>query len=187
MVTSTNSGITSGIPIGYGCYLANIPVTTSTVIADATCVAPTGAIMWYMSTTAATPGTVAFVQKLSLNASGNVAASGTVSGSNLHSGEFTQTSTTTALTSTPAMNTITLAGNYTFTLAAGAAGQQMCLQFVQNATTAFTVTSPANVVGFFSSNTGAIGTTLGKRNTQCYIYSSTGPAWVAINGGVINQ
>lgn len=64
--------------------------------------------------------------------------------------------------------------NYGFTIVAGAAGQTECFQFVENSTGLFTVTPPADVLGFMT-----IVTTANKRNVQCFSYSTVATAWVA--------
>jgi hypothetical protein len=78
----------------------------------------------------------------------------------------------------------TLSGNVTsFTLAAGADGQQKVLTFCQPLSgVSYTVAGPSNVHGFFT-----VGTTLNKCNTQSFTYSVGRSAWLAENSGVINQ
>jgi hypothetical protein len=78
---------------------------------------------------------------------------------------------------------ITLTASITsFTLAAGADGQEKTLEFCQNATGAFTVTAPSNVHGFFT-----VGTTASKCSAQHYTYSAVQTAWLADSTGVINE
>lgn len=77
---------------------------------------------------------------------------------------------------------IVLTGNITtFTLAAGADGQDKKLCFKQGAGP-FTVTPPANVHGFFT-----VGTTNANWNCQAFNYDNTDSIWLATTTGVINQ
>jgi hypothetical protein len=90
-------------------------------------------------------------------------------------------------TPTFAINTrasiITLTGNVTsFTMAAGADGQEKTLTFCQNATGGFGVTPPPNVRGFFT-----VGTTASKCSSQHFTYSAAQSAWLADSSGVINE
>ena len=75
----------------------------------------------------------------------------------------------------------------TFTLSAGYDGQQKTLVFCQNATGSFTVAAPSNVHGFFIGNSGQVGSTANKCNSQSYSYSALQTAWLANSQGVINQ
>jgi hypothetical protein len=105
---------------------------------------------------------------------------------------FAQTvasSETVAFSATPSFSIamrasiLTLAGNVTsFTLAAGADGQEKTLEFCQNATGGFTVTPPANVRGFFT-----VGTTANKCSSQHFTYSTAQSAWLADSAGAVNE
>ncbi len=78
---------------------------------------------------------------------------------------------------------ITLTANITsFTLPAGADGQEKTLSFCQNATGGFTVAPPANVHGFFT-----VGTTASKCSAQHFTYSAGQTAWLADSPGVTNE
>jgi hypothetical protein len=80
------------------------------------------------------------------------------------------------------VNTMTLSGNVSsFTLAAGSAGQQVCLVFVQDGTGGRTVGAPGNVRGFF-----AVGGTANRASQQCFSYSGALAAWVAQSAGAVN-
>lgn len=189
MVLSTNSGSTAGIPVGYACWIQHAFVSGVNYVATASCTSTlvNSMVTLYTSSTAAPLGSEVYTLKTTTSSTGNISSTGSVTGSNIRAGENGLTNANTALSATVALNTITLSANYTFTMAIGAPGQTACLQFIQNSTTAFTVTPPSNIIGFFSSNAGAIGTTLGKHNTQCYVYSPVDTSWVGISGGVINQ
>jgi hypothetical protein len=96
---------------------------------------------------------------------------------------------TVAFSATPTFATstrasiITLTGNVTsFTLAAGADGQEKTLTFCQNATGGFTVAAPANVRGFMT-----VGTTPSKCSAQHFTYSAGQTAWLADSSGVTNE
>jgi hypothetical protein len=69
-----------------------------------------------------------------------------------------------------------------FTLAAGADGQEKTLIFCQDGTGGRSVTPPSNVHGFM-----AEGTTASKCSAQHYTYSVGQTAWLADSSGVINQ
>jgi hypothetical protein len=78
---------------------------------------------------------------------------------------------------------LTLTGNVTsFTLAAGADGQEKTLEFCQNATGGNTAAAPANVRGFF-----AVGMTASKCSSQHFTYSAGQAAWLADSSGVMNE
>jgi len=78
---------------------------------------------------------------------------------------------------------INLTGNVTsFTLAAGADGQEKTLEFCQDATGSRTVAAPSNVHGFFT-----VGTTANKCSSQHFTYSSSRGAWLADSPGVANE
>jgi hypothetical protein len=78
---------------------------------------------------------------------------------------------------------LTLTGNVTsFTLAAGADGQEKTLEFCQNATGGYTVAAPSNVHGFFT-----VGTTANKCSSQHFTYSGAQGAWLADSPGVTNE
>jgi hypothetical protein len=74
------------------------------------------------------------------------------------------------------------AGVSSFTLAAGANGQEKTLTFCQNGTGGFTVVPPANVRGFFT-----VGTTANKCSSQHFTYFVGQTAWLADSAGVINE
>jgi hypothetical protein len=119
-----------------------------------------------------------------------VVASAVVTGTNIKAGETNVTySATPVFAITVQESLITLTANLTsWTLAAGGAGQQMVLTFCQNATGGFTSgTTPSNVRGFFSGNSGIIGTTASKCNSQSFVYSANQTAWLATSTGVINE
>jgi hypothetical protein len=78
---------------------------------------------------------------------------------------------------------LTLAGNVTsFTLAAGADGQEKTLEFCQNATGGYTAAAPANVRGFFT-----VGMTASKCSSQHFTYSAGQATWLADSPGVVNE
>ena len=77
---------------------------------------------------------------------------------------------------------IALTANTTFTIAAGLDGQEITMVWAQNAATAYTVTAPSNVKGFFT-----VGTTLSKLNAQHFSYSTAAAAWIADSVGVTNE
>lgn len=98
-------------------------------------------------------------------------------------------SETIASSATPTFTTATrysintLTANVTsFTLPAGADGQQKVLAFCQNGTGNFTVAPPSNVHAFFT-----VGTIASKCSTQTFTYSVGQTAWLAESVGVINQ
>jgi hypothetical protein len=77
----------------------------------------------------------------------------------------------------------TLTGSVTsFTLAAGADGQEKTLTFCQNATGGFTVAGPSNVHGLFT-----VGSTASKCSSQHFTYSVAQSAWLADSPGVTNE
>lgn len=78
---------------------------------------------------------------------------------------------------------IVLTGNVaSFTLAAGADGQEKTLTFCQDATGSRTVAAPTNVHGFFT-----VGTTLSKCSSQHFTYYVAQTAWLADTAGVVSQ
>jgi hypothetical protein len=78
---------------------------------------------------------------------------------------------------------ITLTGSVTsFSLTAGADGQEKTLTFCQNATGGFTVTGPSNVHGLFT-----VGSTASKCSSQHFTYSVAQSAWLADSPGVTNE
>jgi hypothetical protein len=78
---------------------------------------------------------------------------------------------------------ITLTANVTsFTLAAGADGQEKTLSFCQDATGGFTAAAPSNVHGFFT-----VGTTANKCSSQHFTYAAGQSAWLADSPGVANE
>jgi hypothetical protein len=98
-------------------------------------------------------------------------------------------SETVAFSATPTFSTatrasiITLTANVTsFTLAAGADGQEKTLEFCQDATGGFTVAAPSNLHGFFS-----VGTTANKCSSQHFTYAAGQFAWLADSPGVVNE
>lgn len=81
-------------------------------------------------------------------------------------------------------STNVLTANVTsFTLAAGANGQEKTLTFCQNATGGFTVAPPTNVHGLMS----PVGTVLSKCSSQHFVYNSTQTAWIADGPGVKDE
>jgi hypothetical protein len=98
-------------------------------------------------------------------------------------------SETVTFSATPTFSTstraslITLAGNVTsFTLSAGADGQEKTLTFCNNATGGYTVTAPSNVHGFMT-----VGATASKCSSQHFTYSAAQSAWLADSAGVVNE
>lgn len=171
-VTSTNSGGTAGIAAGDECQIVHAFVSGSNYSASALCVTTASNTMFFGSGAHAIGSEV---WNLLWSTSGALFASaGGISGSNLKSGEISTTSTTTALSVAAQLDTVSLSANLTFTLAAGAAGQSICLQFLEGATGLFTVTPPANVLGFTT-----VVTTANNRSMQCFIYSTVNTAWTA--------
>jgi hypothetical protein len=78
---------------------------------------------------------------------------------------------------------ITLTGSVTsFTLAAGADGQEKTLTFCNDATGGYTVAAPANVHGLFT-----VGSTASKCSSQHFTYSAAQTAWLADSPGVTNE
>jgi hypothetical protein len=78
---------------------------------------------------------------------------------------------------------IALSGNITsFTLAAGADGQEKTLEFCQNATGGYAVAGPSNVHGFFT-----VGTAASKCSSQHFTYTVAQSAWLADSPGVVNE
>ena len=100
------------------------------------------------------------------------------------SGMETVASSATPTFSTAFLSSInTLTANVTsFTLIAGADGQEKILTFCQNGTGSFTVAPPANVHGFFT-----VGATASLCSTQTFVYSGGQAAWLAASTGVTNQ
>lgn len=83
-------------------------------------------------------------------------------------------------------STITLTGAITsFTLGAGAAGQEKTLTFCQDATGGRNVTPPANVHGFMNLSGGT--ETASTCASQHFSYNSIQTAWLADSPGVVNQ
>jgi hypothetical protein len=98
-------------------------------------------------------------------------------------------SETVAFSATPTFSTatrasiITLTANVaSFTLAAGADGQEKTLEFCQDATGGFTVAAPSNLHGFFT-----VGTTANKCSSQHFTYAAGQSAWLADSPGVANE
>jgi hypothetical protein len=98
-------------------------------------------------------------------------------------------SETVAYSATPTFSTttrasiLTLTGNVSsFTLAAGADGQEKTLTFCENAAGGFSVTPPSNVHGFFT-----VGTAANKCSSQHFTYAAGRSAWLADSPGVINE
>jgi hypothetical protein len=99
------------------------------------------------------------------------------------SSETVTFSTTPTFSLSARASILTLAANVTsFTLAAGADGQEKTLTFCQNGTGGFTVAAPANVHGFLT-----VGTTASKCSAQHYTYSAGQAAWLADSPGVANE
>ena len=77
---------------------------------------------------------------------------------------------------------IVLTSNITsFTLGAGADGQDKTLCFKQGSGP-YTVTGPSNVHGFFT-----IGTASGDWNCQNFVYDNTDSFWLAVGTGFVNE
>jgi hypothetical protein len=82
-----------------------------------------------------------------------------------------------------AANRIVLTGNVTSsTIAAGADGQRMCVNVVQDAAGGRTFAWPANMLGAMT-----VGTVANKRSHQCFVYYAADAAWLADSAGVANQ
>lgn len=97
--------------------------------------------------------------------------------------ESVASSTTPTFSTATRESTTVLSGNVTtFTLSAGAAGQEKTLTFCQNGTGGFTVTPPANVHGFMT-----VGITASKCSSQHFTYNSIQTAWLSDSSGVVNQ
>jgi hypothetical protein len=105
------------------------------------------------------------------------------SSSILASSETVSFSATPTFATTTRSSIITLTSNVTsFTLAAGADGQEKTLIFCQNGTGGYTVAPPSNVHGFMT-----LGATASKCNAQHYTYSSAQSAWLSDSAGVVNE
>lgn len=185
-VTSTNAGITAGIPVGNVCQITQIFSSGSNYLSSADCTtSATAGKQWYFSPAHVLNSPVWATNQVFNNTMFTSTTPGVFT--NLKNGEVSQTSSTVAIPVTAQLVTVTLAANYSFTIVAGAAGQTECFQFIQPATGGpFTVTPPADVKGFFAGNVGLIGTTASGHNMQCFSYSTVDTAWAAQSGGVIN-
>jgi hypothetical protein len=93
----------------------------------------------------------------------------------------TFSATPTFSTSVSTSRIVLTASITSFTLGAGADGQQKTLCFKQGAGP-FTVTAPANVHGFFT-----VGTTSVDWNCQSYVYDTTDSIWLATSLGATNM
>jgi hypothetical protein len=97
--------------------------------------------------------------------------------------DLVSSSATPTFSTTKRESTITLTVNITsFTLAAGAYGQEKTLTFCQNGTGGYTVAPPTNVHGF-----GTVGATANKCSSQHFTYNSTQTAWLADGTMVTNE
>jgi hypothetical protein len=98
--------------------------------------------------------------------------------------EYLSFSGTPTFSPTYSTSQIQLSGNITsFTMPAGGNGQQKCLAFQHDSSaTAYTVTAPGNVRGFFK-----VGTTANLFSQQCFTYFTFNSLWLAQSAGVINQ
>jgi hypothetical protein len=103
--------------------------------------------------------------------------------STIASSESVTYSVTPTFSTSTRASILTLAGNVTsFTLAAGANGQEKTLIFCNDATGGYTVTPPVNVHGLMT-----VGTMPGKCSSQHFTYSAAQSAWLADSPGVVNQ
>jgi hypothetical protein len=101
----------------------------------------------------------------------------------INSEESVAFSTTPSFSTAVRESTITLTAAITsFTLAAGAPGQEKTLTFCQNGTGGYTVAAPSNVRGFMT-----VGTTASKCSSQHFTYNSIQAAWIADSPGVVNE
>jgi hypothetical protein len=92
-------------------------------------------------------------------------------------------STTQVIPVTSGAYRLVLTANVTSsTIAAGADGQRLCINLVQDATGGWTFAWPTNMLGVMT-----VGTTAGKRNQQCFVYYAAGTAWVAESAGMTNM
>ena len=101
----------------------------------------------------------------------------------ISSNEVIASSTTPVFTTgTRSSETLVTASITTFTLPAGADGQEKTLTFCQNATGGYTVGHPANVRGF-----GTVGVTASLCSSQHFTYHVSQTAWLADSSMVINE
>lgn len=144
------------------CYRLRINNSAGQVVGSYPCIQPRGST-W--SFDGYVPGSTPVIPTLTGGSNENLS--------------FSSTPTFSLLTSS---SRISLSGNITtFTLAAGYDGQPKCLEFAHDGTmTTYTVTPPANVIGFMLS----VGL---KRAQQCFTYFTADALWVANNPGVISQ
>lgn len=98
--------------------------------------------------------------------------------------EYLSFSTTPIFSPTYHTSHIMLSGNISsFTMAAGGDGQQKCLAFEHDSSsTAYTITPPGNVRGFFN-----VGIQANRFSQQCFTYFTFNTLWLANSPGVINQ
>jgi hypothetical protein len=97
--------------------------------------------------------------------------------------ETIASSATPTFTTTTRASINTLTANVTtFTLPAGADGQEKTLAFCQNGTGGFTVTPPSNVHGF-----GTVGATASKCSTEHFTYYVSQSAWLADGAMISNE
>lgn len=68
------------------------------------------------------------------------------------------------------------------TISAGADGQRLCVNVVQDASGGHSFTWPNNMLG-----TMTVGSAAGKHNQQCFVYYVADGAWLAESPGVTNQ
>jgi hypothetical protein len=150
-----------------------------------------------LATVNSSPGTFGSstaIPVLTLDGKGRVlsVSTTTVSGGSCSAGGATTVASTETVgfSATPTFSAatrsslITLTGNITsFTLAAGADGQEKTLAFCENATGGFTVTAPLNVRGF----TGMGGAVPSKCMAQHFTYFSALSSWLSDAPGVMGQ
>ena len=124
---------------------------------------------------------------MSLTTTGSGAAtlsSGVLNVPSVSSGSETVTSSATPTFSASILQSVmTVTANVTtFTLAAGADGQEKNLVFCQNGTGGFTVVAPSNVHGFISTS---VGQTASKCSAVALTYVVAQSAWLTL--GAINE
>jgi hypothetical protein len=180
------SNLTSGIIPG-----GRMPALGGDVTSSA------GSTTTNLATVNSSPGTFGSstaIPVLTLDGKGRVlsVSTTTVSGGSCSAGGATTVASTETVgfSATPTFSAatrsslITLTGNITsFTLAAGADGQEKTLAFCENATGGFTVTAPLNVRGF----TGMGGAVPSKCMAQHFTYFSALSSWLSDAPGVMGQ
>lgn len=179
--------------------LGALTATTPSGLAMPSCSGATNALIWTSGTgfgcnTISGGGSTAFsaltgstnttaAMLVGSGASLGTTGTGTNQATILTSSETVSFSSTPTFAITTNVSEIALTGNITsFTLAAGAAGQNKILTFCQDATGSRTVAPPANVHGFFT-----VGSTASKCSSQNYHYSTGQTAWLSDSPGTINE